>query len=185
MKRFLLLLTMCCLLCGCSSVFDGSYHSRTFHEEQGSHIQSTTITASDPDSLRTVMEDLVSSGTTPAVINVTDFEGGKVESAMATISDYIRTTYPLGAWAVDQLEYEVGPSGSMHAISVNISYLRSRAELRRVLEAPPVLHSEEIHDAECCTGDEDRTEIGSASERLQELIHTCTFLSAYYIYTED
>ena len=132
MKRFLLLLTMCCLLCGCSSVFDGSYHSRTFHEEQGSHIQSTTITASDPDSLRTVMEDLVSSGTTTAVINVTDFEGGKVESAMATISDYIRTTYPLGAWAVDQLEYEVGPSGSMHAISVNISYLRSRAELRRV-----------------------------------------------------
>ena len=131
MKRFLLLLTMCCLLCGCSSVFDGSYHSRTFHEEQGSHIQSTTITASDPDSLRTVMEDMVFSGTTTAVINVTDFNGD-VEIAMATVSDHIRSTYPLGAWAVDNLDYEIGPSGSMHAISVSITYLHSRAELRRV-----------------------------------------------------
>ena len=138
MKRLILLLALCGLLCGCSSVFDGSYHSRTFHEEQGSHIQSTTITASDAESLRTVMEDLVSSGTSTAVINVTDFDLGKVESAMATVSDYIRTTYPLGAWAVDTLTYEIGPSGSMHAISVSISYLRSRAELRRVQTAADI-----------------------------------------------
>ena len=131
MKRFVFLLALCCLLAGCSSVFDGSYHSRTFHEEQGSHIQSTTITASDPDSLRTVMEDMVFSGTTTAVINVTDFNGD-VEIAMATVSDHIRSTYPLGAWAVDNLDYEIGPSGSMHAISVSITYLHSRAELRRV-----------------------------------------------------
>ena len=131
MKRFVFLLALCCLLTGCSSVFDGSYHSRTFHEEQGSHIQSTTITASDPDSLRTVMEDMVFSGTTTAVINVTDFNGD-VEIAMATVSDHIRSTYPLGAWAVDNLDYEIGPSGSMHAISVSITYLHSRAELRRV-----------------------------------------------------
>ena len=138
MKRLILLLALCGLLCGCSSVFDGSYHSRTFHEEQGSHIQSTTITASDAESLRTVMEDLVSSGTSTAVINVTDFDLDKVESAMATVSDYIRTTYPLGAWAVDTLTYEIGPSGSMHAISVSISYLRSRAELRRVQTAADI-----------------------------------------------
>ena len=131
MKRFVFLLALCCLLAGCSSVFDGSYHSRTFHEEQGSHIQSTTITASDPESLRTVMEDMVFSGTTTAVINVTDFNGD-VEIAMATVSDHIRSTYPLGAWAVDNLDYEIGPSGSMHAISVSITYLHSRAELRRV-----------------------------------------------------
>ena len=132
MKRLILLLALCGLLCGCSSVFDGSYHSRTFHEEQGSHIQSTTITASDAESLRTVMEDLVSSGTSSAVINVTDFGPGSVETAMASVSDYIRTSFPLGAWAVDTLDYEIGPSGSMHAISVSITYLHSRAELRRV-----------------------------------------------------
>lgn len=131
MKRFALLLALCCLLCGCDSVFDGSYHSRTFHEEQGSHIQSNTITAFDKESLRTVMEDLVFSGTSAAVINVTDFDGS-AETAMATVSDYIRTTYPLGAWAVDNLDYEIGPSGSMHAISVSITYLHSRAELRQV-----------------------------------------------------
>ena len=131
MKRLLFLLALCLGLCGCDSVFDGSYHSRTFHEEQGSHIQST-ITATDIESLQAVMEDLVSSGTVNAVINVTDFDSGAVKSAMKAVSDYIRASYPLGAWAVDDLSYEIGNSGGMHAISVNISYLHSRAQIRRV-----------------------------------------------------
>ena len=54
MKRLLFLLVLCLALCGCDSMFDGSYHSRTFHEEQGSHIQST-ITATDIESLQAVM----------------------------------------------------------------------------------------------------------------------------------
>ena len=122
MKRLLFLLALCLGLCGCDSVFDGSYHSRTFHEEQGSHIQST-ITATDISTLQAVMENLVSTGTVNAVINVTDFDSGTVKSAMKAVSDYIRTSYPLGAWAVDDLSYEIGSSGGMQAISVSITYL--------------------------------------------------------------
>ena len=131
MKRLCLLLALCLALCGCDSMFDGSYHSRTFHEEQGSHIQST-ITATDIESLQAVMEDLVSSGTVNAVINVTDFDDGAVKSSMKAVSDYICTAYPLGAWAVDELSYEIGNSGGMQAISVSITYLHSRAQIRRV-----------------------------------------------------
>ena len=131
MKRLCLLLALCLLLCGCDSIFDGSYHSRTFHEEQGSHIQSA-ITATDIETLQTVMEDLVSSGTVNAVINVTDFNDGTVKSSMKAVRDFICTAYPLGAWAVDELTYEIGNSGGMHAISVNIAYRHSRAQIRRV-----------------------------------------------------
>ena len=131
MKRLCFLLALCLLLCGCDSIFDGNYHSRTFHEEQGSHIQST-ITAADSETLRAVMEDLVSSGTANAVINVTDFQSGSVKNAMAAVSDYVCTGFPLGAWAVDELTYEIGPSGSVQAISVNINYHYSQAQLRRV-----------------------------------------------------
>ena len=131
MKRLLFLLVLCLALCGCDSMFDGSYHSRTFHEEQGSHIQST-ITATDIESLQAVMEDMVSSGTVNAVINVTDFESNSVKSSMKAVSDYICTAYPLGAWAVDELSYEIGNSGGMQAISVSITYLHSRAQIRRV-----------------------------------------------------
>ena len=132
MKRLCLLLALSLMLCGCSSVFDGSYHSRTFHEEQGSHIQSATITASDIESLQAAMEDLVSSGTANAVINVTDFDPDTMEASIAAVSDYICTAYPLGAWAVDELTYEIGTSGGMQAISVSITYLHSRAQIRRV-----------------------------------------------------
>ena len=132
MKRLLLLLALCFVLCGCDSVFDGSYHSRTFHEEQGGHTQSATITATDIASLQAVMEDLVATGTANAVINVTDFDSKNVKSAMSAVSDYICTAYPLGAWAVDELTYEIGNSGNMHAISVSITYLHSRAQIYRV-----------------------------------------------------
>ena len=134
MKRLCLILALCLALCGCDSIFDGSYHSRTFHEEQGSHIQST-ITATDLESLQAVMEDLVSSGIVNAVINVTDFDTDTVRSSMKAVSSYICTAYPLGAWAVDNLTYEIGSSGGMQAISVSITYLHSRAQIRRVQTA--------------------------------------------------
>ena len=154
MKRLLFLLALCLGLCGCDAVFDGSYHSRTFHEEQGSHIQST-ITATDISSLQAVVEDLVSTGTVNAVINVTDFDADSVESAMKAVSDYIRIAYPLGAWAVDDLSYEIGTSGGMHAISVNITYLHSRAQICRVqtvadVEAAEVAIGQALSD--CDTG---------------------------------
>ena len=131
MKRLFFLLALCLVLCGCDSFFDGSYHSRSLHEEQDSHIQSTII-ANDTQTLQDVMEDLVSTGTASAVINVTDFESVPVKNAMAAVSDYICTGYPLGAWAVDELTYEIGPSGSVQAISVNITYHYSQAQMRRV-----------------------------------------------------
>lgn len=131
MKRLFFLLALCLTLCGCGSIFDGNYHSRSLHEEQNRHIQST-ITATDTQTLQTVMEDLISTGTTSAVINVTDFESGSIKNAMAAVSEYIRTGFPLGAWAVDELTYEIGPSGSVQAVSVNISYHYSQAQLRRV-----------------------------------------------------
>ena len=143
MKRILILAVLCLGLCGCGAVFDGSYHSRTFHEEQGSHLQSTTITATNMETLQSVVEGLVSSGTTSAVINVTDFETGDVSAAMGAVSEYIRTAYPLGAWAVDELDYEIGSSGSMQAVSVSISYHFSRAELRRVRTVADVQAAEE------------------------------------------
>ena len=131
MRRLFFLLTLCVMLCGCDSVFDGSYHSRSLHEEQDSLIQST-IVANDTEMLQTVMEDLVATGTDSAIINVTDFDSGTVKSAMAAVCDYICTGFPLGAWAVDDLSYEIGPSGSMQAVSVNITYRYSQAQMRRV-----------------------------------------------------
>ena len=131
MKRLFFLLALCLLLCGCDSFFDGSYHSRSLHEEQDSHIQSTII-ANNTQTLQDVMENLVSTGTASAVINVTDFESGPVKNAMAAVCDYIRTGYPLGAWAVDDLSYEIGLSGSVQAISVSITYHYSQAQMRRV-----------------------------------------------------
>ena len=131
MKRFFILLVLCVMLCGCDAFFDGSYHARSPHEEQDSFIQPTGV-ATDSQMLQAVMQDLVATGTTSAVINVTGFDSGTIQNAMAAVCDYIRTGYPLGAWAVKALSYEIGCSGSMQTVCVNLDYLRSQAQLRRV-----------------------------------------------------
>lgn len=132
MKRITAIVCLCLALCGCSSILDGSYHSVTPHEDQGSHTQSNIVAASDYQMLRSVMEDLVAAGTTSAVINVTDYDQSLVDIGINNAARYVQTEYPLGAYAVESIEYEIGLSGGIYAISVDISYIHGRSELRKI-----------------------------------------------------
>lgn len=135
MKRILCVLVLCLLLSGCTPIMDGYYVSVRRHEEQGTPAQSDTIAASNYEMLCAVMEELVAAGTESAVINVADYNQALVEQGMQTAARYIQNEYPLGAYALESLEYEIGLSGGIPAISVSFSYLHSRTELRLIQDA--------------------------------------------------
>lgn len=132
MKRICFLLSLCILLSGCSALLSDTYVSILPHEDQSSGIHSDTIMASDYQMLCAVMEDLVAVGTEHAVINIGDYDQDKVALDMETAVRYISANYPLGAYAVDVINYEIGRSGGFPAISVDIAYLHSRTELRLI-----------------------------------------------------
>lgn len=132
MKRICFLLALCMLLSGCSALFSDTYVNIQPHEDQSSGIHSDTVMASDYQMLCTVLEDLVAVGTEHAVINVGDYDQDKVAQDMETAVGYVSADYPLGAYAVDVISYEIGRSGGFPAISVDISYLHSRTELRLI-----------------------------------------------------
>lgn len=135
MKRRIIVLTglLCLLLCGCSWM-EGSYLSITPHQEQNSGIQSKDRTASNYLELRTVLEEMVDSGMESAVINVAQYPQELVEIGIINAVNYAAKRYPLGAWAVDQIIYEIGTGGGQPAISVNISYIHGRSEIRQIKE---------------------------------------------------
>lgn len=145
MKRKLLcmMLVFSLLLCGCGWM-DGYYVSVTPHQEQLSANQSGDVSASDYLQLRAALENLVNSGLESAVINVGGYQQEMVERGIKTAVHYVQELYPLGAYAVDEVEYEIGTVGGQPAVAVNISYIHGRSEILKVQKARGMDRAEQI-----------------------------------------
>ena len=134
---------LCLLLTGCSW-FDGSYVHVTPHREQGSSSQGEAVSASNYSQLLSVLESMVSSGTESGVINVANYDRDMVEVNMTAAVQYIRNRYPVGAYAVEQMEYEVGTNSGKPAIAVNVTYRHSRIEIQRIQKVETMEEAEII-----------------------------------------
>ena len=134
-KRLILLPVLACLLLGGCGWMGGSYLSITPHQEQNYGVQSKDRTASNYLQLRTVLEEMVDSGTESTVINVADYRQDLLDEGIVNAVAYASERYPRGAWAVDEITYEIGAGGGQPAISVNISYIHGRSEIRKIKNA--------------------------------------------------
>lgn len=151
--RILCLILVTCALTGCSLLSD-TYVSVTPHQEQSQRTQDGMITASDYQELRAALMDMVVSARESAIIDVTGYESRALESGMSMAARYIETTFPIGAYAVDELTYEIGITSGKNAVAVNISYNRSRIEIRKIrtvadmeVTAEAMYEALEDHDA--------------------------------------
>ncbi len=133
MKRRILCLAtaVILLLAGCSWM-DGSYVSVTPHQAQMSGNQSDRISASNYLQLRNALVALIQTGTESAVIHVAEYDQDLISNAMESAVDYICHTHPLGAYAVESLDYEIGSAGGQPAVSIEISYIHGRSEIRKI-----------------------------------------------------
>lgn len=129
--RLTFLVALCLLLTGCS-LFDGSYLSVTPHEEQTAAGQTGVVSANNYRQLQKVVEDMVSSGSESGVISIADYDQELVEQNMTAVVRHICQTYPIGAYAVEDIQYEVGTNSGRPAIAVTISYRHSRVEIQRI-----------------------------------------------------
>ena len=134
-KRLIPLLVLLCLLLGGCDWMSGSYLSITPHQEQNYGVQSKDRTASNYLQLRTVLEEMVDSGMENAVINVAGYRQDLLDEGIVNAVMYASERYPRGAWAVDEITYEIGAGGGQPAISVNISYIHGRSEIRKIKNA--------------------------------------------------
>lgn len=133
MKRRLLCLAavICLLLSGCNWM-DGHYESVTPHRSHGYTNADAEFSASNYVQLRDALCALVSSGRETGVIYVGGYVQSQLESGMNSAVAYALESDPLGAYAVESIEYELGNSGGKPAIAVEITYRRSLTEIRRI-----------------------------------------------------
>ena len=136
MKRFAVLLAaVCLLLCGCG-LLDGEHLSVTPHELPVSGNQTTSLSVSDYGEMKAVLESMVQAGTESTVINVALYDQSLLDSGVKTAVTHLKENYPLGSWAVDKVEYEIGTGGGQPVVSVNISYIHGRSQIRQVQNVP-------------------------------------------------
>ena len=132
MKRLLpAILALSLLLTGCGWL-DGSYYRVTPHQQHSTGNDSQVEVVENYLQLRTALENMVSAGEESRVISVTKFRQEQLTDSMDMAVRYIKSNYPIGAYAVDEITYEVGTIGGALAVAVEIRYLHGKSEIRRI-----------------------------------------------------
>ncbi len=144
MKCRLLLVLLSALLLGGCSWMDGSYLSVVPHQEQYFEVQTGSLSAVNYQQLRQTLANLVEAGTESAVIHVTGYQQDLVVKGIDTAIRYVCGEFPIGVYAVENIAYEVGTVGGLPAISVDISYIHGRSELRKIRRVETMEQAETV-----------------------------------------
>lgn len=132
MKRLIpAILAFCLLFTGCGWM-DGSYSRVTPHQQHSAGNDSQVEVAENYLQLRTALENMISAGEENRVISAIGFRQEQLENSMAMAVRYVKSTYPIGAYAVEEISYEVGDIGGAAAVAVEISYLHGKSEIRKI-----------------------------------------------------
>lgn len=146
MKLVPVLLAISLLLTGCS--WTGKrYASVTPHREGRQEVRKEAVIASDSEDLIRMLEKMIQDCTETGVIYISEYPEGKIASGMAEAVSYAMKLYPLGAYAVEDIFYEVGTTGGLPAMAVNITYRHSGAEVRQIRQIADMEEAEPLVEA--------------------------------------
>lgn len=140
--RLTILCLLCTLLLGGCGWPDGSYHSVTPHREQSGSIRTENLAVSNYEELVDAMEAVVSKGTESCIINAVNYDQAILIADLANATRHIQRVYPIGAYAVEAVNYEVGSNTGKTAIALNVTYRHSRTEIRKIQKTRSM---EEVH----------------------------------------
>ena len=130
--RLISMLLVCTLALGGCSWPNGSYHSVTPHREQTGNLRTENMAVSNYEELLEAMEAVVSKGTESSIINAVNYDMQMLTVDLANATRHIQKVYPVGAYAVEALHYEVGSNTGKTAIALSVTYRHSRTEIRKI-----------------------------------------------------
>lgn len=136
MKRTLLPLffALSLLLGGCGWL-NGSFVSVTPHEAPKQVAHADTITAANYKDFLAALKQLVAAGTEVAAIHVEEYPEKALEVGVRRAVYNVMHSDPIGAYAVEDIQYEIGSSSGLPAVSIAVTYRHNSTELQRIRRA--------------------------------------------------
>ena len=130
--RIAAVLVAALLLTGCSWM-DGSYVSVTPHQVGlGQTGEGTVHAVRNYAELRGALIGMIDSGAERALFSLAEYPREEVPEDLQRAVAYAREIYPVGAYAVESIDYNFGTGLGASALSVDITYRRSRAKIESI-----------------------------------------------------
>ena len=137
MKRrlagFMAILCIISALCGCNA--GKPYVSITPHSEQPNQPLSDSVEASSFLQLKQALLDLVVMGVQESVVYLKDLDEQVAVFYMDAAIRQIINNDPMGVYAVNKIDYEMGTNAGRDAVAINIAYKHARGEILRIRTA--------------------------------------------------
>lgn len=148
MKRYIaivsLLICFCSVLCGCGFWMDGDYVSVVPHQDQSNSPEEEVIEVSTYRQMCNALAELVESGAESGIISATAFNSGSVRFYMDSAIQNVLTSNAVGAYAVDEITYEVGTRSGAEAIALDIQYEHDLSEILRINQAKDMAEAKDV-----------------------------------------
>lgn len=125
-------MALCLLLTGCSSWMDGHYASVEPYMEQSYKTDDEITSVGNRGGIRAVLTDMVESAMESRTISVENMDAALVEELMQKEIQYLLQNNPAAAYAVEDINYEIGVTGGVPAVVVTVHYNHNRAEIQRI-----------------------------------------------------
>lgn len=138
MKRIcgvLAVLFLCTLLGGCGFWMDGEYVSVKPHMDQTIQDDEEVIEVSTFMQMRSALCELVNSGTESGIISASSFNEGTMPYYVDTAINYVVNYTPIGAYAVNEINYDISTNRGISVIVFDINYRHDRSEILHIQKA--------------------------------------------------
>lgn len=142
--RILLILIPCLLLTGCSIWTDGHYHSVTPHTSQNIRDEREITQVFNYSDICRALEDMVLSAVESGTLSAQSYTIERLTNHMEPAIRQIKTTFPLGAYAVEDITYEVGINRGVSAVAITITYNHNRSMLPKIRHVTDMTSAEAL-----------------------------------------
>ena len=135
MKRLFLVLqaaAMCVVLAGCGFWMDGDYVSVKPHMDQTILEGDEVIEVTSYVELHDALSELVDAGAQSGIVSTASFNNGTVHFYVDTAIEHVTTSTPIGAYAVDNITYEIGTNRGASVVAFHINYRHDRSQILRI-----------------------------------------------------
>lgn len=147
-KLAVILLALCLLLSGCNTWMDGAYHWKEPHQQMDEEMELSEIPVSNYSEMRQALEAMVEEAAEVGTLSVANYDRDRVESNLQLASRHIMGSFPLGAYAVEDIRFDIGTTGSGLAVAVNIQYNYNRSMIPKIRHVSSIAEAAElIHTA--------------------------------------
>ena len=133
MKRLLpLCLIMVVLFTGCSTWLDGSYHSITPHKADSAPSDAGNETVYNYSELYAALIRMVENVKDSGLLMAPNYREDRLADDMKWAVSSLMKENPVAAYALEDVQWEVGTSGGQTAVSVTMEFSKSKTEVLRI-----------------------------------------------------